>query len=126
MAVTGGRDYRVFFAADLAGGRCRLDYYLPERRIPERLAGNGERLMYAPLGSVAMRLIAFDKDDAGPGASPTPVREWTLDFDAALGETGWNKIGEFDLPGGEVRLEVSSVTNGTIVIADAIRWRRAD
>ena len=126
MAVTGGRDYRVFFAADLAGGRWRLDYYLPERHIPERWAGDGERLMYAPLGSMAMRLIAFDKADAGPGTSPTPAREWTLDFDADLGESGWNKIGEFDLLGGEVRLEVSNVTNGTIVIADAIRWRRAD
>ena len=124
MAVPGGADYRVFFTADLAGGRWRLDYYLPERRIPERWVGDGERMMYAPLGSMEMKLVTFGEDDGA--TSPRPFREWNLDFDAALGETGWNKLGEFDLPGGKARLEVSNVTNGVVVIADAIRWRRVD
>ena len=124
MAVPGGADYRVFFTADLAGGRWRLDYYLPERRIPERWAGDGERTMYAPLGSMEMKLVTFGEDDGA--TSPRPFREWNLDFDAALGETGWNKLGGFDLPGGKARLEVSNVTNGVVVIADAIRWRRVD
>lgn len=124
MAVPGGADYRVFFTADLAGGRWRLDYYLPERRIPERWAGDGERMMYAPLGSMEMKLVTFGEDDGA--TSPRPFREWNLDFDAALGASGWNKLGEFDLPGGEARLEVSNVTNGVVVIADAIRWRRVD
>ena len=82
--------------------------------------------MYPPLGSMEMKLVVFKENDGIPGTSPTPLREWSLDFDAAFGETGWNKLGEFDFPGGEVRLEVSNVTNGNIVIADAIRWRRAD
>ena len=125
MAAPRGADYRVFFAADIAGGRWRLDYYLPERHIPERWAGDGERMMYAPLGSMEMKLVAFGENGV-PGTSPTPLREWSLDFDAALGETGWNKLGEFDIPGGQTRLEVSNVTNGTVVIADAIRWRRVD
>ena len=82
--------------------------------------------MYPPLGSMDMKLIVFENVDAVPGTSPTPVREWTLDFDADLGETGWNKLGEYDVPGGQTRLEVSNVTNGEVVIADAIRWRRED
>ena len=124
MAVPGGADYRVFFKADLARGRWRLDYYLPERRIPERWAGDGERMMYAPLGSMEMKLVTFGEDDGS--TSPKPLREWNLDFDATLGETGWNKLGEFDLPGGKARLEIPNVTNGVVVIADAIRWRRVD
>ena len=123
MAAADGRDYRVFFTADLAGGRWRLGYYLPERRIPERRSGDVKRTMYGRLGSMEMRLTAFANAAAG-GTSPIPVREWALDFDASLGETGWNKLGEFDLPGGEVRLEVSNRTNGDEVIADAIRWQR--
>ena len=126
MAGPGGAGYRVFFTANVAAGRWRLDYYLPERRIPERWEGDGERMMYAPLGSMEMKLTAFGEDDGVPGTPPTPVQEWSLDFDAALGETGWNKLGEFDLPGGQARLEVSNATNGTVVIADAIRWRRVD
>lgn len=125
-AAAGDGDHQVYFTVQLAPGRWRLDYYLPERRIPERWAGDRERLMYPPLGSMDMKLIAFQNVDAVPGTSPTPVREWTLDFDADLGETGWNKLGEYDLPGGQTRLEVSNVTNGEVVIADAIRWRRMD
>ena len=122
MAFPGGKDHRVFFTAELATGQWRLDYYLPERRIPERWVGDGERMMYPRLGAMEMKLTAFEDTDGVSGASPTPVREWTLDFDAALGEIGWNKLGEFDVPGGEVRLEISSRTNGEAVVADAIRW----
>ena len=119
-AEAGDGDHQVFFTAQLAPGRWRLDYYLPERRIPERCAGDGERLMYPSLGSMKMKLIALENVDAVSATSPLPVREWTFDFDAALGETGWNKLGEYDLPGGEARLEVSNITNGEVVIADAI------
>ena len=123
-ASSGKGEYRVSFTAELAPGRWCLDYYLPERRIPERWPGDGERWMYAPVGSLAMRLVALGQP--GGATEPAGVSEWTLDFDAAIGETGWNKLGEFDVPGGEVRLEVSNRTNGQGVIADAIRWRRLE
>ena len=83
-------------------------------------------MMYARPGSMRMKLIAVESADAIRGTSPMPATEWSLDFDAGLGEPGWNKLGEFDLPGGLTRLEVSNVTNGQVVIADAIRWRRVD
>lgn len=126
MASPGSAHYRVFFSAELDDGRWRLDYYLPEQRIPERWAGDGERMMYPGLGSVELKLTAFGNADADSRTHPTPDREWRIDFDAALGETGWNKLGEFDLPGGEVRLEMSNRTTGEVVVADAVRWRRAD
>ena len=126
MAFPGGEAYPAYFTAELAHGQWRLDYHLPERRIPERWAGDGERMMYAQPGSMEMRLSAFENADSVPETSRNPVREWRLDFDAALGESGWNKLGEFDLPGGEVRLEISNRTTGEVVVADAVRWRRAD
>lgn len=122
VASPGKGDSRVFFTAELAAGRWRLDYYLPHRRIFERWEGDGERAMYRSLGSMAMRLVA----DGEPGSSRMPAEEWNVDFDAGLGVAGWNKLGEFDLPGGEVRLEVSNRTTGEEVIADAILWRQAD
>lgn len=82
--------------------------------------------MYATVGSMAMTLVALESADRVSDTAETRIKEWTLDFDAALGETGWNKLGEFDLPGGEVRLEVSNRTNGHGVVADAIRWRRVE
>ncbi|MDE0443759.1 MAG: hypothetical protein OXL38_16830 [Gammaproteobacteria bacterium] len=47
-------------------------------------------------------------------------------FDGATAETGWNKLGEYEFTGTEVRLEVSSRTEGEMVIADAIRWTPLD
>ena len=49
-----------------------------------------------------------------------------MEFDGAASEFGWNNLGEFDLPAGEVRLEVGNTTTGRLVLADAIRWRPAD
>ena len=73
-AEPGDGDYRVFFTAELAAGRWRLDYYLPERRIPERWVGDGERTMYPRLGTMEMKLTAFEDIDGVSGASPSPVR----------------------------------------------------
>lgn len=46
----------------------------------------------------------------------------TVAFDATVGDYGWNLVGEFDLPAGEVRVEFSDKTNGRVVMADAIAW----
>jgi len=52
-------------------------------------------------------------------------QETTIRFDAGAAEVGWNKIGEFDLGDGDVRLFVTNRTDGEVVVADAIRWTRA-
>ncbi|MCZ6640759.1 MAG: hypothetical protein O7F71_04240, partial [Gammaproteobacteria bacterium] len=46
-----------------------------------------------------------------------------IEFDGAKASFGWNELGDFQLPAGETRLEVANVTSGSVVIADAIRWR---
>ena len=45
-----------------------------------------------------------------------------VEFDADEAAKGWNKLGEFDLDAREVLVEVSDLTTGLIVVADAIRW----
>lgn len=96
------------FAADLpVSGRWRLDFYLPDPR-PPGWAFEGRR-SYATLGNFDMKLLA--------DGETTP-----LPFDGAVARTGWNKIGEFEFATTDVRLEISSRTDGEMVIADAIRW----
>ena len=98
----------ALFVADLSvPRRWRLDFHLPDPQPPGW--GRPGRRSYATLGSYDMTLVADDK------ATPIP-------FDGEAAEAGWNKIGEFDLAATEVRLEISSQTDGEMVIADAIRW----
>ena len=45
-----------------------------------------------------------------------------IDFDAGEAPRGWNLVDSFDLTTGEVTVEFSDETTGTIVVADAVRW----
>ncbi len=45
-----------------------------------------------------------------------------VSYDASIANTGWNLVGEFDLPAGEVRVELTDLTDGRMVVADAIAW----
>ena len=49
-----------------------------------------------------------------------------VDFDGSAVDPGWNKIGDFEFASTEVRLEITSRTDGEMVIADAIRWLPLD
>jgi hypothetical protein len=49
------------------------------------------------------------------------VRE-TVDFDAGAATQGWNLVGEYRLPAGEVRVELSDRAEGGVIIADAVAW----
>ena len=46
-------------------------------------------------------------------------------FDSKAGIEGWNLVGRPDLPRGETAVELSNLTDGDIVVADAIRWTPA-
>ena len=59
----------------------------------------------------------------GEGESDAGGERRKLEFDASAAESGWNSLGEFELPVGEARVLVSDETSGRVVIADAIRWR---
>lgn len=105
-ALAGDGKQVALFAADLpTPGRWRLDYH-----IPNRLAfGSTSLPSFGTLGSFSMTLVA--------NGTESPVV-----FDAATAEVGWNKLGEYTLSTTEARLEISSRTDGEMVIADAIRW----
>lgn len=105
------------FAATLpSAGRWRLAYHLPG---PWLFAGGA-------LGSGASgagRTPRFGTFDVTIGVGD---RRIPVPFDASAAASGWNALGTFDLPAGEVRVVVSDRTSGYLVVADAIRWRPAN
>jgi ABC-type transport system involved in multi-copper enzyme maturation permease subunit len=46
----------------------------------------------------------------------------TVDFDASAASEGWNLVGEYRLPAGEVRVELSDRAESGLIIADAVAW----
>ena len=108
LPANGGQ--KALFRADLpVAGRWRLDYHLPPRRVDRPDARGNLRL----LGDFALRLRAGTVDK-------------TIAFDGRAATGGWNQLGEYDLPAGPATLEVGTRTNGRVVVADAIRWRRVN
>lgn len=105
------------FATELPHrGRWRVDYHLPNVEAGQRGPVVGLNVR------VQANILGRDKGDfemtiVGDGVE-TPV-----EFDAADAAAGWNDLGEFTLPAGEVALEVSNKTSGGLVVADAVRWR---
>jgi hypothetical protein len=71
-----------------------------------------------------------------PNKTMFPRREWgtwhadiiddngdkhKVEFNSKAGTEGWNLAGKLDLPGGKVTVELSDLTDGDLVVADAIR-----
>ena len=120
----GDGDAKAVFTASLpTAGRWRLDFHLPNLRAnaasvrATRAAGVAVSVSSGSandsLGSYDMHLLAGDEATE-------------VEFDGAASETGWNRLGEFDLPAGEVSLTVSNQSSGEFVIVDAIRWQPAN
>ena len=111
-------DSRAVFAAELpAAGRWRLEYHIPALERSElrvEIGTDGASASASP--RVMHGLGGYDLKLHTGGE----VRE--LEFDAAAAEVGWNRIGDFALAAGEVRLALSNDTAGRLVVADAIRW----
>ena len=103
-----GRAKAAFTARLPHAGRWRIDYHLPDPA--DSLSAFG--------GNVRQGLYRFEVVAAGASMA--------VEFDADAAEWGWNDLGSFDLPGGEVALVVSNATTGAAVFADAVRWRSAD
>jgi len=101
-----GRAKAVFSATLPSAGRWRIDYHLPEASD----AFFGARVRH---GGYRLTVVASDVEEA-------------VEFDAAAAPWGWNDLGTFALPAGEVSLAVSNQTSGRAVFADAVRWRPVD
>ncbi|MEM7362484.1 MAG: hypothetical protein AAF525_00555 [Pseudomonadota bacterium] len=103
MKGAGSGDSWVAFDTDIPReGRWRLEYHLPQRFNK-----------WMRWGTYDIQLaIGNDTRD--------------IEFDSGAAQSGWNRLGDFDLSEGNVQLRVSDKTSGSIVIADAIRWRPLD
>ena len=100
-------------------GRWRVDYHLPEVVSPSGRGGGAIRVQIQT-GILSRRKGSFDLKIVANGEE-TPV-----EFDAGAAAIGWNNLGEFSLPAGEVSLLVSNETSGSLVVADAVRWRTVE
>ncbi len=117
VAYPGSGGASARFAAELPrAGRWRVDYHMPDVESGQRgpVVGLNIRVQANILGrdkgGFEMTLVADGVE--------TPV-----EFDAADAAAGWNDLGEFTLPAGDVALLVSNGTSGGLVVADAVRWR---
>ena len=116
-----GRNAAVFAAHLPAGGRWRLDYHWPKWRKVTIQKGQPAARIFA-----SMQQIYYDEQGAYDMRVITAAGTTAVEFNGAQANAGWNTLGDFDLPAGEVRVVVSDETTGESVIADAIRWLRVD
>ncbi len=113
VITNGAGDQRAIFKADLpVSGQWRLAYYLAVSDAGDKKFGPGV-LTTGILGEYKMTLINANGD------------RQDIEFDGKAAGSGWNDLGEFNLPAGGTRLEIANATTGQIIVADAIRWRRA-
>ena len=111
-----GRASARFSAQLPEAGRWRVGYHLPELGRPNNVSGGAfsvriqTGILTREKGSLDLKIVADGEE--------TPV-----EFDASAASIGWNDLGEFSLPAGEVSLVVSDQTSGSLVVADAVRWR---
>ena len=106
------------FSAQLPqAGRWRVGYHLPELGRPNNMPGGGTFRVQIQTGILSQQKGSLDLKIVANGEE-TPV-----EFDAGAAAIGWNDLGEFSLPAGEVSLVVSNETSGSLVVADAVRWR---
>jgi ABC-type transport system involved in multi-copper enzyme maturation permease subunit len=98
-----GKKKAVFAAEIPRSGRWELSFHLPAEQRSGLMTKRRDR------GSWMLVL------DDGTGTRD-------IEFDAEKNDSGWNSLGVFDVASGTVRLIVSNETDGSYVLADAIRW----
>ena len=111
LAAAGDGNTRAVATVRLpSDGRWELAFHVP-LAVPPNFPGNPPPPAHQRfLGRYDMTLRA--------GEAETPV-----EFDGRRAAFGWNTLGAFDLPAGDVQLVVSNRTQGQVVVFDAIRWR---
>lgn len=95
------------------GGRWALAFHVPLAPPPD-FPGN-------PALSPHLRLLDSYHMVLRAGEDETSV-----EFDGRRAAFGWNALGTFEMPAGDVQLVISNRTPGQIVLFDAIRWRPLD
>ncbi|UCF69464.1 MAG: ABC transporter permease subunit [Acidobacteriota bacterium] len=111
--------YRHTAAITSSGPEGSLAVFRAE--LPERAAWQLELFVPAYYARDA-RLLKKRRWQLEIGTESKSVSEA---FDSDVGEPGWHLVGEYDVGPGPVDVALSAKTDGTLVVADAIRWRRA-
>lgn len=109
IIASGDGTQSTTFTADLPEeGRWRLAYFVSKKPI----AAGADRIANTmdTMGKYNLTLVSSDGD------------RQPIEFDAAAAEDGWNDLGEYGLPAGETRLQITNASSGKVVVADAIRW----
>jgi len=106
-------------------GRWRLYYHLPGASLSEGDYRQAQE-WWRPadtFGDLDIAIVVGERDsgEANGGSDRLDV-----EFDATQATPGWNHLGSYDLPAGRVQVVVSDATDGDIVVADAVRWQRAE
>ncbi len=109
LAAESGDEVAAFSTALPVRGLWALDYHLPARKLTgARREGGSSMHLFGRLGAVNMRLVTSS------GVS-------RVELDGANSPPGWNEVGRFQLPRSIVRVEVTTRTDGDLVLADAVR-----
>ncbi len=112
LTAAGDGSTRVVATVRLpSDGRWELTFHVP-LAVPPNFPGN-------PAPPAHLRFLGRYDMVLRTGEGETPI-----EFDGRRAAFGWNTLGAFDLPAGDVELIVSNRTQGQVVVFDAIRWRR--
>ena len=123
ISSPGAGDEKVVFAASLpAQGKWKLDLHVPARLSPKLATSPGfygvddeaeGRVFFGALGTYDIAVVSAGERVA-------------VKFAGARADAGWNDVGTFDIAADTVRVEITNRTDGDAVVADAVRWIRAD
>lgn len=126
-ATTGQGNHAATFAAELPeSGRWRLAYHLPALSGGNPVSARAARGAVVVTASTGGSGAYFGRQGTYDIALESAGESQEVEFDASVAESGWNDLGEFELPAGEVRVKVTNSTSGRTVVADAIRWTPAN
>lgn len=109
-------EIHAYFKAEIPiAGNWQLEYHLPQSPFGELAVAQRKKLAKSEWnGKDTQELYTFTLQYLD--------QEQEIEFDAAAGQYGWNRLGEFNLPAVPVSLRVSNRSTGDVLFADAIRW----
>ena len=111
LAKAGDGNARAVATVHLpSAGRWELTFHIP-LPVPPNFPGN-------PAPPAHLHLLGPYDITLRTTEDETPI-----EFDGRRSAFGWNTLGTFELPVGDVELIVSNSTQGQVVVFDAIRWR---
>ena len=127
-----GDQYAIFEAELPNAGEWRLSYYLPPRfasgiekkqKLDKMASSKKEKESWNRETDRAQSIYRQNLVGQFFMSLTADGRNQKIEFDGNFATPGWNDLGDFNLPAGKVSLKISDDNSGSVVVADAIRWR---